>query len=140
MKIDTTALARSSLVLAPLVLVAAWSANSDWLLAAIVTISAYIAMDRSGLAPLGVVLHGLAIAVGFIGLLAALETRPLFVLGCAAIAATSVLLPGAGPNCSRSAFSLSFRPYTLPAKSGKGPHRTSLRDMVLPSYRSWWMH
>ena len=60
------------------------------------TISAYIAMDRSGLAPLGVVLHGLAITAGFIGLLAALATPPLFVLGCAAMAAASVLLAGRG--------------------------------------------
>ena len=51
-EIDTAALARASLVLTPLVLAAARSGNSDWLLAAIVTISAYIAMDRSGLAPL----------------------------------------------------------------------------------------
>jgi hypothetical protein len=44
-EIDTAAGARASLVLTPLVLVAAQSKNSDWLLAAIVTISAYIAMD-----------------------------------------------------------------------------------------------
>ena len=37
---------RASLVLTPIVLVTARSGNSDWLLAAIVTISAYIAMDR----------------------------------------------------------------------------------------------
>jgi hypothetical protein len=45
-EIDTAALARASLALTPVVLVAARSGNSDWLLAAIVTISAYIAMDR----------------------------------------------------------------------------------------------
>jgi hypothetical protein len=45
-EIDTAALALASLVLTPIVLVAARLGNSDWLLAAIVTISAYIAMDR----------------------------------------------------------------------------------------------
>jgi hypothetical protein len=45
-EIDTAALARASLVLTPVVLVAARSGISDWLLAAIVAISAYIAMDR----------------------------------------------------------------------------------------------
>ena len=44
---------RASLVLTPIVLVTARSGNSDWLLAAIVTISAYIAMGgcRAGLGP-----------------------------------------------------------------------------------------
>jgi hypothetical protein len=57
------------LVLAPLVLVAARSGNSDWLLAAI--------DGPPGPAPLGVVLHGLAITAGFMTLLAALATSPL---------------------------------------------------------------
>ena len=95
-EIDTAALARAILTLAPLVAVAAASGDPNWLLAAIVTISAYIAMDRSGLAPLGVVFHGVAIAGGFMALLAALSTPPLFVLGCAGMAAASVLLAGRG--------------------------------------------
>jgi Fusaric acid resistance protein-like len=95
-EIDTAAAVRASLVLTPLVLVAVQSENSDWLLAAIVSISAYIAMDRSGLAPFGVVLHGLAITAGFMVLLAAFATPPLFVLGCATMAAASVLLSGRG--------------------------------------------
>ena len=68
-------LARRELTLAPLVAVCCGVGNPNWLLAAIVTISAYIAMDRSGLAPLGVVFHGVAIAGGFMALLAAFR-RP----------------------------------------------------------------
>jgi len=51
-------LVQAVLVLAPLVLLATLSGNPIWLRAAILTISTYIGFERSGLAPLGVVLHG----------------------------------------------------------------------------------
>ncbi len=95
-ELDTGALGRGMLVLAPLVLAAALSADANWLLAAIVTISAYVAMEKSGLTPLGVVLHGVAIAAGFMALLAAQAFPPLFVTGCAAMATASVLLTARG--------------------------------------------
>jgi hypothetical protein len=97
-EVETGALGRAMLVLAPLVLAAALSGDANWLLAAIVTVSAYIAMERSGLAPLGVVLHGLAIVAGFMALLAAQAIPLLFIIGCAALASTSVLLTARGAN------------------------------------------
>jgi Fusaric acid resistance protein-like len=53
-------------------------------------------VERSGLAPLGVVLHGLAIAAGFMALLTASAFPPLFVAGCAAMASASILLTARG--------------------------------------------
>jgi hypothetical protein len=131
-EVDTVALARASLVLTPLVLAAAQSGNSHWLLAAIVTISAYIAMDRSGLAPLGVMLHGLAIATGFIALLAALAAPALFVLGCAAMASASVALTGRGARLQ----SLSSRHFTWLARLPKAPSCASSSNRVPISCRT----
>lgn len=95
-EVETGSLGRAILVLSPLALTAAVTEDANWLLAAIVTISGYIAMERSGLAPLGVVLHGFAIAAGFLTLLTAQAFPPLFVTGCAAMASASVLLTARG--------------------------------------------
>jgi hypothetical protein len=95
-EVDIDPLLRAMLVLSPLALTAAVTEDANWLLAAIVTISGYIAVERSGLAPLGVVLHGLAIAAGFMALLAASAFPPLFVAGCAAMASASILLIARG--------------------------------------------
>jgi len=65
-ELDTRSLIRAALVLAPLIALAAATGQNAWLQAAIVTISAYIAMDRAGLAPLGVILHGVAITIAFL--------------------------------------------------------------------------
>jgi hypothetical protein len=51
-------------------------------------------MERSGLAPLGTLLLGAAIIVCYLALLAAQATEPLFVLGCALLAAASTLVTG----------------------------------------------
>ncbi len=59
-------LGRAVVVLTPLLLATLLSGNATWLQAGLVTISTFIAMDRSGLAPLGVVLHGAAVLAGFL--------------------------------------------------------------------------
>jgi uncharacterized membrane protein YccC len=61
-----------------------------------VTASSFIAMEQVGLAPLGVALHGLAIAAGFLLLLTALPDPPLFALAAAVIAAAAILLTAKG--------------------------------------------
>ena len=92
--LDPVAALRALIVLTPLVLLAMTSGDGIWLRAALVTISTFIAMERSGLAPLGTLLHGGAIIVSYLALLAAQAVEPLFVLGCALLAAASILLKG----------------------------------------------
>jgi hypothetical protein len=94
--VDVDAIARSSLLLAPLVLAAAVSGKEVWLQASLVTISAYIAERRSGLAPLGVLLHGFAIAAGYLSLLLSLAVPVLFVLFAAFLAMTSIWVTAHG--------------------------------------------
>jgi hypothetical protein len=108
-EVDRVAVARSVMVLAPIVLLALISGKSIWLSTAIVTISSFIAMERSGLAPLGVVLHGLAISVGYIALLASQATPSLFVACCALLAVAPIRLPGQDERL-RSAGSFTFIP------------------------------
>jgi hypothetical protein len=64
--------------------------------AAIVSGSAFIAMEKTNLAPLGVALHGIAIAAGFLALLATISTPPAFVGVTAAMAAASILVTAKG--------------------------------------------
>ena len=94
--VDVDAITRSSLVLAPLVLAAAVSGREVWLQASLVTISAYIAERRSGLAPLGVLLHGLAIAAAYLSLLLSLAVPMFFVLIAAFFAMTSIWVTAHG--------------------------------------------
>ena len=49
-----------------------------WMHAALVTVSVFIATEQTGLAPLGVALHGLAVVAGFLILLAALPFPSVF--------------------------------------------------------------
>lgn len=100
---------RASLVLAPLILLAAWSGDPIWLRAGLITISTFIGMERSGLAPLGVVLHGIAILLGFSALLLALPTPPLFVGGCAVLATGAIALTARGAKL-RSLGNFTFIP------------------------------
>jgi hypothetical protein len=95
-EIEIGELTRCVLVLLPTVLVALVTGDEAWWGAGIATISSFVAMERSGLAPLGVVLHGVAMTVGFLVLLAALPVTPLFVLGATALAVGAVWLTAAG--------------------------------------------
>ncbi len=61
-----------------------------------VAISAQIAWERTGLAPLGVILHGVAIAAGFLLLFFALLVPALFVAACALMAAGTIRLAAEG--------------------------------------------
>jgi hypothetical protein len=102
-------LGRALLVLAPLVIAALATGNPAWLRAGLVTISSFIAMERSGLTPLGVLLHGLIVIACFLSLLLALAAPPLFVLLCAALAAGSILVTARGAKL-RSLGNFTFIP------------------------------
>jgi hypothetical protein len=103
------ALAGAALVLAPLIIAASITGQPIWLRAGLVTISTFIGMQRAGLAPLGVLLHGVAIITGFIALLCTLTVPALFVFGCAIMAAGSILLTAKGEKL-RSLGNFTFIP------------------------------
>jgi hypothetical protein len=77
-------------VLLPVLLL--WGASGDplWLRAAIVTVATLIGVERAHMAPLGVLLQASAIMAGFLGLLWALKSPPLFVLGSALLASVAI--------------------------------------------------
>jgi hypothetical protein len=102
-------LGRGILVLAPVVLAAVWTGQATWLQAGMVTISTFIGMERGGAAPLGVLLHGIAILGGFLLLLWALAWPPVFVLLCAGLAAGSILVTARGAKL-RSLGNFTFIP------------------------------
>ncbi len=94
--VNVHTLARALLVLAPSFGAALVTGDPLWMQAALVTASAFIAMEHTGLAPLGVALHGLAIAAGLLILVATLPFPPLFALAVAAMAAGTILLTAKG--------------------------------------------
>jgi len=102
-------LGRAIIVLTPVLIVSLLSGTVTWLEAGIVTVSTFIGVERSGLAPLGVMLHGIAILAGFLLLVEALACPPLFVLGCAALAASSILVTARGAKL-RSLGNFTFIP------------------------------
>lgn len=94
--VDWRSLLLGLTVLAPLILVATWTNDREWCHAMIITMSAFIAADHSGLAPLGVVMHGVAIALGLVCLLLALALPPMFVPAVVLLASASVLITAYG--------------------------------------------
>ncbi len=95
-ELETHSLIRAGIVLTPLIVLGEVFGQSIWLQAMIVTISAFIVMEKSSLAPLGVVLHAFAVAGGFLVLLATRWSPPLFVAATATMAALSILVTAYG--------------------------------------------
>jgi hypothetical protein len=108
-EINGGTLLQALFVLSPLVLLALISGDPVWLRAAIITISTFIGFERSGLAPLGVLLHGFAILAGFTVLLLALQIPPIFVCGCAVLAGGAIALTAYGAKL-RSLGNFTFIP------------------------------
>lgn len=94
--IERRELPRAVLALAPLLLAALVTGDAAWLQASLVTISTFIAVERSGVAPLGVVLHGIAITAGFMILVASFAHPTLFVISITTMAAASILVTTQG--------------------------------------------
>ncbi|KVE38456.1 FUSC family protein [Burkholderia sp. TSV86] len=90
--LNLPALRHTLAVCIPVITSYAVTGDKRWLLAAIATISVTIAVERVGVAPLGTLVHGAAIVIGFLLLSFALSGWPTFVAGCAALAATAVAL------------------------------------------------
>lgn len=92
--LDRRALYRATLALAPVFALTLLSGRPEWLIAAIVPVAMLIALDRSGLAPLGVLVHGMVICAGFMLMMASMSHPLLFVattvlLGMGSIAVTA---------------------------------------------------
>jgi hypothetical protein len=93
---DHRSLTKAVVALSPLMLAALASGQSIWLQVSLVTISVFIGAERARLAPLGVLMHGFAVAVGFLALVAAFEDPLLFVAGSVVLGAVSVLVTAQG--------------------------------------------
>ena len=122
--LDRHALARAMMVLAAPIAAAFMTGDLLWIPAALVTASSFIAMEQVGLAPLGVAVHGLAIAAGFLMLLTALPVPLLFAMAAAAMAAAAILLTAKGHRL-RTPGNFVFIPSLYVAcdlaESGHGP-------------------
>lgn len=109
LRLSTSVLARAALVLLPSVVRAAVERDAAWLQLSIITISTFIARERSGLAPADVALHALAIFVVFTALLLSQGDSVLFPLLCALFAMLSVRITATGANL-RSLGNFTFVP------------------------------
>ncbi len=87
---------RGALMLAPFLVAGLATGNPLWTHVEIVTISTFIAAERSQLTPLGVLLHAMAIAAAFIALSLSMASPVLFVLATALLAAACALVMTAG--------------------------------------------
>lgn len=106
---DREALYKAMIVLLPLFTAAMISGDAMWLQASLVTVSALIAVDRSGMAPAGVLLHGLSITAGFTALVLSSASPAAFVACTTAIASASVLVTAQGEEL-RSVGNFTFIP------------------------------
>ncbi|AUT66669.1 FUSC family protein [Paraburkholderia terrae] len=124
--IDGTALVRVLAALFPLGVLALVSGKPEWLEVSLVTVSTAIAVDRSRLAPLAVIAHGIAIGAGFMVLMASLASPPLFVGATALLAMGSILVIARGSEL-RSLGSFTFIPVLyLACESAEGVRQAAL--------------
>lgn len=107
--IDTRALGRAMFAFVPLLLLAFVSGKSEWFSVAIIPVSMLIALDRSQLAPLGVLAHAIAITAGFVILMASLAHPLLFIMATSLLGMGSVLVT-AGSKTLQSLGSFTFIP------------------------------
>lgn len=124
--IDGKALVRALTALFPLSVLAFVSGKTEWLMVSLVTMSTAIAVDRSDLAPLGVIAQGIAIGAGFVVLMASLAYPPLFVGVTTLLAMGSMLVTARGSEL-RSLGSFTFIPVLyLACESAEGIRRSAL--------------
>jgi len=124
--IDSKALVRTLTALFPLIVLALVSGQTKWLLVSLVTVSTAIAVDRSHLAPLGVISHGITIGAGFLVVMASLAYPPLFVVATALMAMGSILVTARGSEL-RSLGSYTFIPVLyLACESAEGVRQSAL--------------
>ena len=106
---QTEAVSHALIALAPTLALAAVTGRQGWLQATLVTVSAVVAERTAHLAPVGVLLHGTTIALGFLLLLTSLAIPPLFVAATCALASASILITNRGSKL-RSLGNFTFIP------------------------------
>ncbi|MDN7672457.1 FUSC family protein [Burkholderia oklahomensis] len=119
---DLPALRRTLIVSAPTIALYGATGDARWLLASIATVSLAIAVERVGIAPLGALAQGAAIVAGFLSLSFALCWRPVFIVGCAALAAAAVALSRFGAR-QRSLGNFVFIPSPYLTCEAAATHR-----------------
>ncbi len=107
--VDRRAVPSAIIILTPIVAALVISGDPRWLQASLATISAFIAVDRSGMAPVGLVIYGVAVIIGYMILVASLAHPPLFVVCVACMASASVLVTSKGAEL-RSLGNFAFIP------------------------------
>ncbi|CAB3809980.1 hypothetical protein LMG28614_07178 [Paraburkholderia ultramafica] len=91
-------LSRGAILLAPILIAGLVTGNPIWFRAEIVTVSVFIAAERSRLAPVGVLLHTLAIGFGVPAMTLSLGRSETFVMATVLLAIVCVAITAAGPG------------------------------------------
>ncbi|QCP53232.1 FUSC family protein [Trinickia violacea] len=96
--INIRMLSRGAVLLAPIFIAGLVTGDPMWFRAEIVTVSVFIAAERSRLAPVGVLLHTLAIGFGVLAMILSLGRPETFVMASVLLAIVCVALTAAGPS------------------------------------------
>ena len=91
-------LSRGAILLAPIFIAGLVTGDPMWFRAEIVTVSVFIAAERSRLAPVGVLLHTLAIGLGALAMILSLGRPETFVMASVLLAIVCVAITAAGPG------------------------------------------
>ncbi|MFD1561167.1 FUSC family protein [Paraburkholderia silviterrae] len=91
-------LSRGGLLLAPIFIVGLISGDPIWFRAEIVTVSVFIAAERSRLTPVGVLLHTLVIGLGVLAMTLSFERPQTFVMASVLLAIACVAITSVGPS------------------------------------------
>jgi len=94
--INVRMLSRGAMLLAPIFIAGLVIGNPMWFRVEIVTVSAFIAAERSRLAPLGVLLHALVVGLGFVAMTISTGKPALFVIASVLLAMACVFVTAAG--------------------------------------------
>jgi hypothetical protein len=94
--INISMLSRGALQLAPIFIAGLLTGNPIWFRVEIVTISTFIAAERSRLAPLGVLLHALVVALGYLAITSSMQTPGVFIIGSVVLAVACIAITAAG--------------------------------------------
>ncbi|SFT82405.1 hypothetical protein SAMN05192563_1004190 [Paraburkholderia aspalathi] len=94
--INVRMLSRGATLLAPIFIAGLVTGNAMWFRVEIATVSAFIAAERSRLAPLGLLLHLLVVGLGFVAMTISAGRPALFVIASVLLAIACVAVTAAG--------------------------------------------
>jgi hypothetical protein len=94
--INVKMLSRGTMLLAPIFMLGLLTGNPIWFRVELVTVSIFIAAERSHLAPFGVLLHALVVSIGFLALTLSLRDPELFVIASMMLTLACMAVTAAG--------------------------------------------